>query len=86
MIGIAGAIDVGAVAGDDEIDLVDVEQLGVDARHGRRVGLVVVVDELDLAAEQAALRVDVVAQISMAISADLPSPASGPVRPCRSRS
>ena len=50
---------VGAVAADDEIDLVDIEQLGVDAGHGRRVGLVIVIDQLDRASEQAAFGVDV---------------------------
>jgi hypothetical protein len=45
---------VGAVAGHHHVHLVDVEELRVDARHRRGVGLVVVVDELDLAAEDAA--------------------------------
>ena len=49
---------VGGVGTDDEVDFVDVEQLGVDAGHVRRVGLVVVIDELNLAAEQAAFGVD----------------------------
>jgi len=44
---------------DDEVDLVDVEQLGVDARHRRGIALVVVVDELDGTAQQPALGVDV---------------------------
>ena len=44
---------------DQQVDLVDVEQLGVDRRGERRVGLVVVDDEIDLAPEQAALGVDV---------------------------
>jgi hypothetical protein len=39
----------------------DVNQLGVDAGHVRRIALIVVVDELDWAAEQPALGVDVVA-------------------------
>ena len=50
---------VGAVARYHEVDLVDVEQLGVDAGHSGRVGLIVVIDQLDLAAEQPAGRVDV---------------------------
>jgi hypothetical protein len=50
---------VGAVAADDQIDLVDVEELGVDARDGVRLGLIVVVDELDRATEQPALGVDI---------------------------
>ncbi len=54
-----GCDDVRAVAGDEQVDLVDVEQLVVDARHRRGVGLVVVVDELDLATEKAAPGVDV---------------------------
>jgi hypothetical protein len=41
-----------------QVDLVDVEQLGVDAGHRRRVGLVIVVDELHRPAEQAALGVE----------------------------
>ena len=51
---------VGAVARNDEVDFVDVEHLGVDARHRRRVRLVVVVDQLDRPAQQAALGVDLV--------------------------
>ena len=50
---------VGAVAGHHEVDLVDVEQLGVNAGYQRRVGLVVVIDQLDLAAEQPARGVGV---------------------------
>jgi hypothetical protein len=50
--------DVGGVARGDDVDLVDVEQLGVEARHRRGVGLVVVVDELHRPAEQAAPGVD----------------------------
>src|SRR5262249_56575762 len=49
----------GAEAADDQIDLVDVEQLGVDARHRRRIGLVIVINELDRTAEEPALGVDV---------------------------
>jgi hypothetical protein len=51
--------DVGAVARHDHVHLVHVEELGVDAGHRCRIGLVVVVDQLDLAAEQAAPGVDV---------------------------
>ena len=50
---------VGAVGRDQQVDLVDVEQLGVDAGDQARVGLVVVGDELHLAPEQPALGVDV---------------------------
>jgi hypothetical protein len=45
----------GCVAADDEVDFVNVEKLGVNAGDGRRIGLVVVIDELDLTAEQPAL-------------------------------
>ena len=48
----------GGIGADDQIDFVDVEQLGVDARHRRGLALVVVIDELDRAPEQAALGVD----------------------------
>ena len=51
--------DIRAIARDDEVDLVDIEQLCVDAGHQRRVGLVVVIDQLDRPAEQPALGVDV---------------------------
>ena len=57
-IGNRGRDHVGRIAADHEIDFVDVEQLGVDARHIRRIGLVVIIDELDLTAEQAAFGVD----------------------------
>ena len=53
--------DVGPVSRHDQVHLVHVEQLGVDARHRGGVGLVVVVNELDLAPEDAALGIDVVA-------------------------
>ena len=49
---------VGRIGADDEVDFVDVEQLGVDARHRRRIGLIVVIDQLHRPAEQAALGVD----------------------------
>ena len=45
------------IAADDEVRVIDVEDLGVDRRHVGRVALVVVVDELHLPAEQAALGV-----------------------------
>src|SRR5262249_47255454 len=45
-----------------EIDLVEVEKLGIDARHQRRIALIVVLDELHRPAEQAALGVDLVLQ------------------------
>ena len=53
--------EVGAVGTEQQVDFVDGDQLGVDARHVRRRALVVVDDELDRAAEQPALGVDVVA-------------------------
>jgi hypothetical protein len=49
---------VGRVRADHEVDFVDVEQLGVDAGDRGRVGLIVVIDELNRPPEQAALRVD----------------------------
>ena len=48
------------IAADDQIDLVDIEQLGVDAGNLRRVALVVVVDKLYRPAEQPTLDVDVI--------------------------
>ena len=76
-----GRDHVGAVARHDEIDLVDVEQLGVDLRHRRRVGLVVVVDELDLAPEIPPLALTSSRQISIAISARLAVAGERPVSP-----
>jgi hypothetical protein len=49
---------VGRIAADDEVGFVDVEQFGVDAGHGRGIGLVVIMDELDLTSEQSALGID----------------------------
>ena len=51
---------IGAVARNQQVDLVDVDQLRVDGRHQRRVALVVVIDQLDRPAEQAALGIDLV--------------------------
>jgi hypothetical protein len=48
----------GGVRTEDEVDLVDVEQLRVDAGHRRGVRLVVVIDELDRTTEKTALGVD----------------------------
>src|SRR6185437_1535551 len=42
---------------DDEVDLVDIQPICVDARDRSRVGLVVVEVELDRAAEEAAFRI-----------------------------
>ena len=53
--------EIGAVGPEQQVDFVDGDQLGVDARHVRRRALVVVDDELDRPAEQPALGVDVVA-------------------------
>ena len=47
------------VAAVDEIDLVEVEKLGVDRWHIRGIALIVVMDELDLPSQQATLGVDV---------------------------
>jgi hypothetical protein len=47
------------IARDDEIDLVDIEELRIEARHRRRIALVVVPDELHWPAEEAAFGVDV---------------------------
>jgi hypothetical protein len=41
-----------------QVDLIDVDELSVDAGYDRGVGLVVVVDELDRAAEEPTLSVD----------------------------
>jgi len=54
MIGIGGRDEVGPVAETTRSHLVDVEELGVDARHRRRVRLVVVVDQLDRTTEEPA--------------------------------
>ena len=51
-------IQVGPVGAHHDVDFVDIEQLRVDARNVRRIGLVVVIDQFDLAAEQTALGVD----------------------------
>ena len=48
---------IGAVIADRQVDLVDVEQLRKDAGYRRRIALVVVIDQLDRAAEQPALGV-----------------------------
>ena len=45
------------IAAVDQVDLIDVEQLGVDRGHIGRIALVVVIDKLDRPAEQAALGV-----------------------------
>ena len=51
---------VRAVGPDDEVDLVDFNQLRVDAGNERRIALIVVVDEFDRPSKQPALGVDVV--------------------------
>ncbi len=56
-----GRRHVGRVGTEQQIDFVDRDELGVDARHVRRIALVVVIDELDRPAEQPAVGVDVVA-------------------------
>jgi hypothetical protein len=51
---------IGAIARNQQVDLVDVDQLRVDARHQRGIALVVVIDQLDRPAEQTALGIDLV--------------------------
>ncbi len=51
---------VGRVWADQQVDFVDIDQLGVDPRHVRRIALVVIEHKLDRAPEQPALGVDVV--------------------------
>ena len=46
---------VSRVGAENEVDLVDIEELRIDARYRRRVRLIIVVDELDRPPEQAAL-------------------------------
>ena len=48
---------IGRVA-HENVHLVHIQELGVDAGHSCSIGLVVIVDQLDRAAEQAALGVD----------------------------
>ena len=52
---------VGRVGADQQIDFVDVDQLGIDPGHVLRIALVVIEHQLDRTAEQAAFGVDVVA-------------------------
>ena len=52
---------VGGVWPEQKVDLVDGDELRIERRHGARVALVVVVDELDRSPEQPALGVDIVA-------------------------
>jgi len=51
---------VGAVRGDQEFCLVDIQQLGVDARGVGAVALVIVGNQLHLASKQATFGVDVI--------------------------
>ena len=48
---------IGAVVTHHDVDFVDLEQLGEDPRHGRRVALVVVIDQLHRPAQHPALGV-----------------------------
>jgi len=59
-MGNRGAIRFVPVAGDDEVHLVNIEELGVNPGDSGRVRLVVVVDELHRPVEKAAPLVDVV--------------------------
>jgi hypothetical protein len=47
-----------SIRADHEIDFVHVEQLRIDPGHIRRIGLVIVIDELHGPTEQAALGID----------------------------
>ena len=49
---------IGRIAADDKVDLVDVEELHIDAGNRRRIRLVVVIDQFDWPPEQATLGVD----------------------------
>jgi hypothetical protein len=55
-----GQDGVGAVAADDQVDFVFVDQPAVQRRDTRGIGLVVVAEKFDRTAQQAALAVDVV--------------------------
>lgn len=50
---------VGAVGADDQVDLVDVEQLGIDTGHGRRIGLIIIMNEPHRTAEQPAFGIGI---------------------------
>ena len=50
---------VGAVAAQQQIDFVDLQQFGDDARHLRGVGLIVVDDQLHRPAQETAFGVDI---------------------------
>ena len=56
-----GRRHVGGIGPEQQIDFVDRYQFGVDARHIGRIALIVVINELDRPAEQAAIGIDVVA-------------------------
>ena len=57
-IGAVGTVRIGRK---QQIDLVDVDQLGVDRRRLGSARLVVIDDQFDLAAEQSTLGIDIVA-------------------------
>ena len=48
-----------AVATDDQVDLVDVEQLGIDAGYHRLIGFIIIINELHGTAEQSASSIDI---------------------------
>ena len=52
---------VGGVGTEQQIDFVDIDELVVDAGHVRRIALVVIKNQINRAAQEAALRVDVIA-------------------------
>src|ERR1017187_2938310 len=58
--GEGGGLHGGAVAPEHQVDLIDVEQLAVDAGDQCGVGLIVVIDELDGPAKQPPSAIDVV--------------------------
>ena len=51
---------VRSISRDDKVNIIDIEQFGVDARDRGRLGLVVVVDEFHRTSEETALFVDLV--------------------------
>jgi hypothetical protein len=71
-----GRDHVGGIGPDQQVDLVDTDELGVDARHVVGVALVVVIDKFDRAPQKPALGVDVLSpdlqrqQVLLAVGRD----------------